>query len=206
MEWIDQSINYVTENADAGPVVIFVLLVFSGFNLPMSEDLLTFISASLAQTRPDLLWSLYFALYLGVLCGDSICYALGRFLGPKIAEIRFLSSMFSKERIERVTRFYARYGLITLVIGRFIPFGVRNGLFLAAGLGKMKFRQFIIADMLAAALSTGVYFWLYFHFAEHVVRAFQQSQTAIIGVVFAALVTWFLLHRRRQRSDKLNGS
>ena len=40
--------------------------------------------------------------------------------------------------------FYKKYGALTLVIGRFIPFGVRNAIFLTSGISKMPFAKFFI--------------------------------------------------------------
>ena len=52
--------------------------------------------------------------------------------------------MVSPERVAKVASFYQKYGVWTLVVGRFIPFGVRNALFLTAGIGKMSPVRFAI--------------------------------------------------------------
>ena len=57
--------------------------------------------------------------------------------------------MVSKEKVNQISDFYKKYGMITLMGGRFIPFGVRNALFLTAGLGKMNFFKFALSDLIA---------------------------------------------------------
>ena len=78
------------------------------------------------------------ALFIGVFAGaylsDLICYWLGRILGPKLWNIRFFAKMVHKDKVAQISKFYDKYGPLTLVFGRFIPFGVRNGLFLTSGL------------------------------------------------------------------------
>ena len=48
------------------------------------------------------------------------------------------------------------------MVGRFIPFGVRNCLFLTAGLVKMHFGKFLLSDGIACVLSNTILFTLAF--------------------------------------------
>ena len=136
---MEDLILYAQQNADIAPWLIFGLLLLAGLNIPVSEDGMLFVSALLATQRPDLLWNLFIAVYLAPF-SDLICYTLGRTLGPRLWEMKWFARMVSQDKVDKVTSFYERYGVFTLVVGRFIPFGVRNALFLTAGLGKMDFR------------------------------------------------------------------
>ena len=49
--------------------------------------------------------------------------------------------------------YYQKYGFYTLMVGRFIPFGVRNLLFITAGISKMHFGRFILSDGIACFIS-----------------------------------------------------
>ena len=192
MEFIDQVIRELQNNADAAPFVIFGLLALSGFNLPVSEDILLFVSAGLAAGSPDLFWALFLSIHLGALCGDSICYWVGRLLGPRISQVRWFAQMVSQERMDRISEFYDRYGVATLIIGRFIPFGVRNGLLLTAGLGKMNYLRFALSDLVAVTLSTGTYFWLYYTYSEAVLHYVQRFHIVIFSLVSAGFILWVL--------------
>jgi membrane-associated protein len=114
--------------------------------------------------------------------------------------------MASEQRIEKIGHFYRKYGMETLLIGRFIPFGVRNGLFLTAGLGKMNFLKFALTDLAACTISTVTYFYLYYHYGKAVIAYIQQSNKIIfaLAVLFIAAVfirkKWF----NRVKSEKSN--
>ena len=58
----------------------------------------------------------------------------------------------------QIENYYTKYGVVTLLIGRFIPFGVRNCLFVTAGIGKMRFWKFISQMASPVLLQTQLFF------------------------------------------------
>lgn len=166
---MDVALDFIRQHADHAPWLIFGLFMLAGLNIPVSEDALIFLSALLAATRPDLLWPLYIAMFSGAYLSDVVCYGLGRQLGPAIWESRRFRKMVKRERVTQMQQFYAKYGAATLFVGRFIPFGVRNALFLTAGMSHMHALKFLLADLAAATISCNVYFWLYYVYGTRVV-------------------------------------
>lgn len=151
---MDILIDFIQNHIDYAPFIIFGVLLLAGFNVPVSEDGMLFLAASLAIKNPDILANLFLAVYLGAYFSDLICYCLGLTLGPKILEMKFFARMIRQRQIDKIHDYYQRYGILTLIFGRFIPFGVRNGLFLTAGLGKMGAIKFACSDLLACTIST----------------------------------------------------
>ena len=200
MEWLEQILGMINSNAALAPWLIFSLLAISGFNLPIPEDLVIFAAAGLGLEHPDLVWPLFYGLFFGVLCGDFICYGLGRYFGPKLAQLSWFSSMLAPERLDKVDGFYRRYGSFALIIGRFIPFGVRNALLLAAGLGRMPMARFLVADVIAVGLSTSVYYSLYLTYGAQALRFIQEHQAVFLLGGLSALVCLVLIRRRQAES------
>lgn len=189
---MEELIQLIHANIHHAHFIIFSALLLAGLNIPVSEDVMIFISALLASKHPDYLPHLFMAVYLGAFFSDLISYCLGRFIGPKIFEIRFFANMVSPERISKIHAFYQKYGVITLILGRFIPFGVRNALFLTAGLGKMNFIKFALSDLLACTISTISFFTLYFHYGESVIIYIQQANSIVFTLAFIALgIFWY---------------
>tara|TARA_R110000868_G_scaffold83454_1_gene235537 strand:+ start:3796 stop:4398 length:603 start_codon:yes stop_codon:yes gene_type:complete len=180
------------------PWIIFPIMLLGGLNLPVSEDGMLFIAALIAAANPEKLWPLFFAVYLGAFGADLICYGLGRFLGPKFFKIKLFASMVSAERLAKISGFYSKYGVWTLIIGRFIPFGVRNGLFLTAGLSKMNFLKFALSDLVAATISCGVYFSLFYTFGEPVIALVKQFNLVIFGVAVVIALAYVIKMKRRK--------
>ena len=198
---LHQMMTYIQSNADVAPFLIFGLLLLAGFNLPVSEDLMLFTSALLARGRPDLFWSLFIGVFAGAYLSDLICYGLGRTLGPKLWKIKWFARMVKPESVDKVSHFYERFGIFTLILGRFVPFGVRNALFLTAGLGRMGFMKFALSDLLAATISCSVYFYLYFTYGEAVVAYIQRSNQVIFGVAVVLVVVLLVRQMRKKRND-----
>jgi membrane-associated protein len=186
----------IQANVQWAPYMIFGLLLLAGFNLPVSEDGMLFISGILAAKNPELKYQLFTGVFLGAYFSDLICYWLGRLLGPKLWKINFFASMVSMDKVDRMNQFYTKYGLVTLLLGRFIPFGVRNGLFLTAGLGKMNFLKFSLSDLLACTISCITFFALYFHFGETVIEYVKKGNIIIFSIAAVALVVYFVRKKR----------
>lgn len=189
---MEELIQIIQANIQYAPFIIFGTLLLAGLNIPVSEDAMLFIAAILASNHPEYLVQLFFGVYLGAYFSDLICYGLGRKVGPKLLKIKFFSSMAPLERVAKISAYYQKYGVITLIIGRFIPFGVRNALFLTAGLGKMNFTKFALSDWLACTISSVSFFSLYYYYGETVIDYIKQGNMVIFSLVLILLgVFWY---------------
>jgi len=158
---MDTVIQFIFENAQYAHWIIFGALMLAGLNIPISEDLMIIVSALLAATVvPENTIKLFAAVFLGCYLSDWLCYWIGRRFGPKLWSIKWFARTFDQGKIDQVQQYYEKYGFLTLLVGRFIPFGVRNCLFLTAGLGKMHFGKFILSDGIACAISNTFLFSL----------------------------------------------
>lgn len=182
------------------PWLIFGLLLLAGFNIPISEDGMLFISAILAQKNPELTLPLFFAVYLGAYFSDLICFSLGWFLGPKVLKIKFFSNIINADRRIKIHSYYEKYGIITLILGRFIPFGVRNGLFLTAGLGKMNPLKFSLSDLLACTISCVTFFSLYYKFGPQVLDYVKKGNIFIFGVAALIVIILLIIKKGKKRA------
>lgn len=207
MEQITQYIGYIMmliqSNVEMAPFIVCSLLLLAGFNIPISEDAMIFISAVLAAQNPDQFFQLFTGVFLGAYLSDLICYWLGRQLGPKLWNIKFFANMVSREKVEKISRFYQNYGVLTLIVGRFIPFGVRNGLFLTAGLSKMDFFKFLLSDLIAALITVSLYFYLYFTYGESIVELVKKFNLYLFFVVIFFVAGFYF--RKLVKRKKSNG-
>ena len=79
-------------------------------------------------------------LLLAAIAGDQVNYSIGRYFGPKVFHWE-QSRFFNKRAFNQAHEFYERYGGITIVIARFMPF-IRTFAPFVAGLGRMSYRRF----------------------------------------------------------------
>ncbi len=193
---------FIQQNVEYAPFIVFGLLLLAGFNIPVSEDAMIFISALLAAKNPSYIIPLFFGVYLGAYFSDLICYWLGRTLGPRIFQIKFFARLIDREKIDKVTAYYEKYGATTLVLGRFIPFGVRNALFLTAGLGKMNFAKFALFDFIACTISVSLLFTLVYNFGEIVMDYVKRGNMVIFAIAAVAVVALLIRKRIKDKQGR----
>lgn len=184
-------LDLVRENIDSAPWAIFGLLLLGGLNLPVSEDVMLFLSGVMAAENPGHAGRLFLGVFAGAYVSDIVCHVLfGRCLSQRVFRSRLVPRRMRERTIGTIERFYDRYGILTLFIGRFVPFGARNALFIAAGLGRMAFWRFALADLLSCLLSCGVYFSLYRAYGLAVVPWIERGGNAALlaAAALAALV------------------
>jgi len=91
------------------------------------------------------IWWLNVLLIVAAVVGDSVGYAIGRHIGPRLFT-REKSLLFNPAHVERTRRFYERHGAKTIVIARFVPI-VRTFAPTVAGVGQMEYRRFIFYNV-----------------------------------------------------------
>lgn len=84
-------------------------------------------------------------LMVAAILGDSLSYAIGRRMGPKLFS-RENSILFNKAHLLRTKRFYEKYGAKTIVIARFVPI-VRTFAPVVAGVGAMNYSKFVLYNV-----------------------------------------------------------
>ena len=114
-----------------------------GFFLPGDSLLIT--AGVVAATGALNIWWLNALLIVAAVVGDSVGYAIGRRLGPRVFT-REKSLLFNPAHVERTRRFYAKYGAKTIVIARFVPI-VRTFAPVVAGVGQMEYRRFVFYNV-----------------------------------------------------------
>src|ERR1700738_921331 len=126
---------YFCAHAMYAHFVFFGLLVLAGVNIPISEDLILIMGGALvAICVPENYVVMLVCLYAGCIVSAYEAFWLGRWAGPKLYTMRYLRHFVTPERVAKLRTWIERFGIFTFVVVRFIPGGVRNGLFMTSGL------------------------------------------------------------------------
>ena len=134
-----------------GGYAVLVAIVFAetgllaGFFLP-GDSLLVTAGVVAASGGPLNIWWLNALLGIAAVAGDSVGYAIGYHLGPRVFR-RDDSRWFRKDDLARTQRFYARYGVKTILLARFVPI-IRTFAPTVAGVGKMRYPTFLVFNVL----------------------------------------------------------
>jgi membrane-associated protein len=92
-------------------------------------------------------------LFAAAVLGNQSNYTIGRFIGPKVFQWED-SRFFNKQAFNQAHAFYEKYGGITIVAARFMPF-LRTFAPFVAGVAQMTRSKFTFFDVLGGALWVG---------------------------------------------------
>src|SRR3989338_10680690 len=110
-----------------------------GFFLP--GDSLLFTAGFLASQGVFNIALLCALSFIAAVTGDSVGYAFGKNIGPKLFT-KEDSWLFHKKNLAKAQHFYEKYGVKTIILARFIPV-VRTFAPIVAGIGNMHYKTFI---------------------------------------------------------------
>jgi len=92
-------------------------------------------------------------LFAAAVLGNQCNYTIGRHFGPKVFQWED-SKFFNKKAFNQAHAFYERYGGITIIAARFMPF-VRTFAPFVAGVSQMTRSKFTLFDVTGGALWVG---------------------------------------------------
>lgn len=201
----------ITHHAHNAHWYIFIAIILAGFNIPLSADVLILLAAIIAATIvPEHAWLLFFSVLIGCYLSAMCAYWFGRLLGSALSERKFFSKIINPQRLEKIKQFYEKYGLWTLVVGRFIPFGVRNCIFMSSGMSKLHFGKFILMDAVACAIWCSSAFYLFYTLGQnydviwHYLKAFNLIIFAAFSVTVIGLI-WYKIRKKPKRKMDFTG-
>jgi membrane protein DedA with SNARE-associated domain len=176
--WLGQYIEFF-------PVAAFFCLLLAGLNFPISEDLIIITGALICQEEPSLLIPSFAAIYAGAVISDYFPYYLGKYIRKGTIKLRFIVRLTSSKKVERMHRYLDKYGIFTFIVCRFVPFGMRNTLFLSSGFFGLRLRRFALYDTIAATISVSTLFFLTYYFGESIKKPLH----AVKIVLFVLLIS-----------------
>ena len=186
-------------------LVAFLGLLLAGLNFPVSEDLIIITGALLTYKEPSLMCYNLIAIYIGVIGTDFFVYWVGTRVRKGTTKNRFFSRIVPEKARNKMLHYLDKFGIFTFIVGRFIPFGFRNTLFFTAGFSLLRFRYFVIYDLVAAMISINTLFFLTYCFGDAAKKPIKIAGIILFIIVisaFATLIVRFIIRWRRSKSKK----
>lgn len=110
-------------------------------------------------------WIMLPVCILGVVISDLLLYGIGRWWGPRLLERRWVKRWLPSERRLRIEDSFHRYGVWVLLFARLLP-TIRGGIFIMAGVGRLPWIKFLIADGVYAVPGVSLLFFLSYWFGN----------------------------------------
>jgi membrane protein DedA with SNARE-associated domain len=140
---------------------------------------------------------------LGVLSGDVVLYWVGRHWGENVLNWRVVRLVLTLKREQWLNAAYRRHALKTVVTARHVM-GLRAAAFLTAGIARVPFWKFVVADAGAAALGVPLGFGLAYFFTDEITAIAAdvhrvERWLALAGLVMLAAVLGVGVWRWKRR-------
>ena len=165
-------------------------------------DSLLFAAGAMAALFPDTLGIVPLLVLLSVaaILGDSLNYAIGRWIGPRAFKI---DKWFLKhEHLERTQAFYAKHGGKTIVLARFVPI-VRTFAPFVAGVGRMHYPQFAFYNVIGG-LAWVLICTLAGYFFGNFEPVKKNFELVVVGIVLVSVLPlaweWWASRRRSRQA------
>ena len=190
---------------------IFAVLLLGSLGVPIPEEMAIIAAAVLSHEGIVRWWLVLPVCLVGVLSGDMVLYWVGRHWGANVLNWRAVRLVLTLKREQWLNAAYRRHALKTIVTARHVM-GLRAAAFLTAGMARVPFWKFVVADTGAAALGVPFLFGLAYFFTDQIDAIVAdvhrvERWLALAGLLaFAAvLVAGVRRWKRRLGTERLEG-
>jgi membrane-associated protein len=206
----------------AGPIAVIIVvatIIFAenglliGFFFPGDSVLFTigFLIQGTTHFKLDLSIELVILLlFVAAVLGANVGYLFGKKFGPALFK-RPNSPLFKQENVQKAQDFYDKHGGKTIILARFIPV-VRTFVPLIAGIAKMRYRTFMIFNIIGGFIWVAGVTFLGFYLGKLLTDMGLDIDVVLLPIVALILIVsvspaiYQLLKNKRQRQAIWNAT
>jgi membrane-associated protein len=201
---LDQTVGSLAAQYGHWLYAILFVVIFAETGLVVCPflpgDSILFISGTVVASANLNVHVLVSVLIVAAVLGDSVNYAVGHYIGPKVFQ-RPDSRWFRLEHLRRTQAFYDKYGGVTIIIGRFVPI-IRTFAPFLAGVAGMSYRRFLCYNIVGGCLWIGLLVYAGYRFGN-IPWVKENLSLIVVAIVIVSLipaVTTFMKERRAART------
>ena len=146
---------------------ILAALLLGSVGVPIPEEMPIVAAGILSHEGLARWWLALPVCVLGVVSGDMVLYWAGRRWGERLLGWRVVRHVLTRARADWLQAAYREHAMKTVAMARHVT-GLRAAAFLTAGIARVPFWKFILADAAAAAVSVPLAFGLAYFFTHQI--------------------------------------
>ena len=146
---------------------ILAALLLGSLGVPIPEEMPIVAAGILSHEGLARWWLALPVCVLGVVSGDMVLYWAGRRWGERLLGWRVVRHVLTRARADWLQAAYREHAMKTVAMARHVT-GLRAAAFLTAGIARVPFWKFILADAAAAAVSVPLAFGLAYFFTHQI--------------------------------------
>jgi membrane-associated protein len=137
-------------------------------------------------------------LILAAVLGDNLNYAIGRFAGSKVVNLKFRGKPLVKQAyIDQTHKFFEKYGTKAIIMARFVPI-VRTFTPFVAGVGEMNYRKKFLPFDLAGGFLWITSMTLAGYFLGNLEFFQKHFEAVVIGIILLSVMPMVIAYLRHR--------
>lgn len=201
---LDEHLRVLVQEYGVWAYAILFLIIFLETGVVVTPflpgDSLLFVAGTIAAIGELNVHLLSLVLIVAAILGDSVNYAIGHYLGPKVFHYED-SRFFKRAYLEYTHQFFERHGGKTIIIARFVPI-VRTYAPFVAGIGRFSYRRFLFFNVSGAILWVVLLAYAGYFFGNLPIIRDNLTLTIMIIILLSITpgIVEYIRHRRRPTS------
>ena len=200
---LDQTLATLAGQYGAWLYAILFVIIFAETGLVVCPflpgDSILFIAGTVVAAAGLDVHVLVVVLVAAAVLGDSVNYGVGHYIGPK-AFHKPDSRWFRQEYLRRTQAFYAKYGGVTIIIGRFVPI-IRTFAPFLAGVAGMSYRRFLSYNVVGGCLWIGLLVYAGYLFGN-IPWVKDNLSAIVVAIVVVSLIPAITTYWRERKSAR----
>ena len=194
----------VTTYKEAIYIVLFIVIfIETGLVIMpfLPGDSLLFMAGMFAAKGNLSLALILSSLFFAAVLGDNVNYWIGRKLGLGVFEWKIRGRQLVKPSyLEKTEQFFEKRGVAAIIMARFVPI-VRTFTPFAAGVGKMKYRTFLLCDII------GGFLWIFSmtlagYFLGEIKWIRENNEKVVLIIIFISVLPMLISFIRSKMAKK----
>jgi membrane-associated protein len=204
---LDQTVGNLAAQYGHWLYAILFVIIFAETGLVVCPflpgDSILFIAGTVVASANLNVHVLVAVLIVAAVLGDSVNYAVGHYIGPKVFQRRD-SRWFRQEHLRRTQAFYEKYGGVTIIIGRFVPI-IRTFAPFLAGVAGMSYRRFLCYNIVGGCLWIGLLVYAGYLFGN-IPWVKDNLSLIVVAIVVVSLIPALTTFMKERRETKKSGT
>jgi membrane protein DedA with SNARE-associated domain len=188
--------------AQLGYAGVALLMGIESACIPLPSEIIMPFSGYLVSTGTLVLWLVALAGAVGSVLGSLVAYGVGAWGGRPFIERYGKYLLISHHDLDLADRWFARYGDITILVGRMLPV-VRTFIAFPAGVARMPLWRFNLYTFIGSFVWCFALAWIGLKLGEHwhSLGGWFHRFDAVIAAILLVGVVWYVRRHLRMLRD-----
>lgn len=186
--------HFVTNTISAlGYGGVVTLMGIESANIPLPSEVIMPFSGYLVFTGRFTLWGIALAGGVGCLLGSWLSYWIGAVGGRPLIEKYGKYILISHHDLNLADKWFARWGDITVFVGRLLPV-IRTFISFPAGISRVNFWKFSLYSLAGSIIWSYFLGWIGFKLGENwdSLKGYFHKFDYAIGIILLAGLAWYI--------------